>query len=102
MSDSTRSDHFNREVIQTQATSSGDWSNGEDADDLAEIIQLKNRRQAQREYGLNLYQIRMAVKRGQLQRVQLGGEGRIYYLENQLRELAARLQNPAFTFAGAA
>ena len=69
----------------------------------AGVVQLKNRREANREFGLNNYQLLLAVQRGELRRVQLGGRGRIYYLEDELRALAGRTSKPLYTYvAGAA
>lgn len=64
-------------------------------------MQLRTMRQAIHEFGLTSYQLHAAHNRGELRRVQVGGKGRIYYLEDELRALAARIKC-AYTLAGAA
>lgn len=50
-----------------------------------------NLREAQTELGLSVYAIYGAVQRGELHAVQVGGRGRIYYPEWELRTLARNL-----------
>lgn len=91
-------DNSNRKGIQTQASLREEVSNGEKLDEQSDergiVLQVKTLRQARREYGLNLYQIRMARVRGELRRVQLNGEGRLYYLEDELKALSERVVQP--------
>jgi hypothetical protein len=63
------------------------------------VVQLKNMREALREFRLTRYQLMMAVQRRELRRVQLGGEGRVYYLEDELRALAGRASKPHYIYA---
>lgn len=58
------------------------------------MVQLKNRREAMLEFGLTKYQLYEAVRRKQLRRVQLGGEGRLYYLADELQALSQRVVQP--------
>lgn len=98
--DRTQPVNSNRKVHEMQRTSSVDLTNDTEA---GQVVQLKNHRQAQLEFGLNWYQIATAVKRGELRRVQLAGKGRIYYLEDELQALAAAVTGKcSLTFAGAA
>lgn len=90
--------HSNREVADSQATLSLNWRKGPEAE---EIVQLLHLRAAMETFGLTKYQLYLAVRRRELRPVQLGGKGRIYYLEDELRALAARLKC-AYTLAGAA
>lgn len=56
-----------------------------------EISRLLNLRQALQQFGLSDYHIYGAVKRGEIEALQVGGKGRVYYSERQLRELKARV-----------
>lgn len=51
-------------------------------------------RTAMAKFKLTKYQLYIAVRRRQLQPVQVGGKGRIYYLESELRVLSQRVVQP--------
>lgn len=62
-------------------------------------------REANRELGLSDYAVYLALRRREIRAIQPGGKGRIYYLEDELRALAARLIQKRlshFELAGAA
>lgn len=46
-----------------------------------------NLRQAEKELGLSEYHVYGAVKRGEIEALQVGGKGRVYYSERQLKAL---------------
>jgi hypothetical protein len=91
--------HFTREVAEKQATS------GENLPEAGDF-QLLDRRKALERFGLTKYQLEQAREHGQLNRYQLGGEGRWYYAENQLAALAewlkSRKASNAYTYSNRA
>lgn len=78
-----------------------DWRKGPQPDEIVRTLTLRD---AKKEFGLSDYQVYLAVRRRELRPVQPGGKGRIYYLEDELRQLAKRVGNVnvGFHFAGAA
>jgi hypothetical protein len=58
-----------------------------------------NLREAEHEFGLSDYHVYAAVKRKEIRAIQPGGKGRIYYLEDELRQLAERVSRRSYQFA---
>ena len=61
----------------------------------AQLSRVMNLREARLEFGLDHRAIYAAVERGQIHAFKVGGTGRIYYPEWELRELANLLKAQA-------
>lgn len=69
---------------------------------LGRGVPIINQEQARLDFGLTAYALLRAVERGQLDPLQVNGEGRAYYSVRQLRELRKRLTNSYSTLPNAA
>lgn len=88
MDDHPRPTNSSREVSRQQPS----WTDGFQGPREDEISRTLNLREAGREFGLTPHQVYRAVRYKQLRAIQPGGKGRIYYLEEELRALAAALR----------
>jgi hypothetical protein len=87
--------HYNRKATGNPVGSGvSAWNSTEQfppAPQPEQVRRLLNRKQAQEEFGLTQYAIYAAVQRDELEPLQVGGRGRIYYSERQLRALKERI-----------
>jgi hypothetical protein len=87
--------HYNRKATGNPVISGASaWISTEQfppAPQPEQVRRLLNRKQAQEEFGLTQYAIYAAVQRAELEPMQVGGKGRIYYSERQLRALKEAL-----------
>lgn len=94
-----RLQNSNTKVLKSDRTSFLDGRKGPEPET---VYRLLNLRQANQEFGLSDYHIYRAVHAGLLHAVQVGGKGRIYYAEWELKTLADRVSNRGLLYVGAA
>jgi predicted DNA-binding transcriptional regulator AlpA len=79
-----RHQNSNTKVLKSGGTS---YLNGRKGPEPDEIGRLLNLRQIEHEFGLSDYQVYRAVREGRLHALQVGGKGRVYYAEWEVRSL---------------